>query len=147
LECRFVSFGAWARLERAQAVFPVEVGMPLTDRELQRMESGQSQLTLFDSPRKARRVTVPGVVDTSRDAADLAEASAGSQMAAVLDVIRAAGERGATADEVEAAMGICSGAASARINRLAELRLIWKHGDRRPTRRGGTAYVWRAVVK
>jgi len=122
--------------------------MPLTDRELARMESaGQAQLSLFDAPRKTRRVTVPGVAETSRDAADKAEAAAGSQMAAVLDVIRAAGERGATADEVEAAMGICSGASSARINRLAELRKIWKNGDRRITRRGGTAYVWRAVIK
>ena len=64
--------------------------MPLTDRELQRMESGQSQLTLFDSPRKARRVTVPGVVDTSRDAEDL-EARGPTTNAARRDGLRMEG--------------------------------------------------------
>lgn len=64
----------------------------------------------------------------------------------VLSVIRCAGERGLTTDEIEAVTGMKHQTASARVVELRRKKLIADSGVRRATRsgRGAVVYVARA---
>lgn len=53
---------------------------------------------------------------------------------------------GATCDEVEVALGMAHQTASARIRELAQMELIEDTGDRRKTRSGRSARIYRTPV-
>lgn len=78
---------------------------------------------------------------TSHDAAVQIKPEAATLRARVLDAIAAAGDKGATDDEIEQATGLVHQTASAR---RRELVLAGKLVDigRRPTRSGRKAIVW-----
>lgn len=84
--------------------------------------------------------------ETSRQAAKDAGSRASSDRTAVLAWIREAGARGATDDEIERALDMKHQTASARRRELVLAGLIAPTGERRPTRSGSPAQVWRAVL-
>lgn len=87
-------------------------------------------------------------VDTSRAAARSVRSTAGKQMELVLSLIKAAGPHGRTTDEVEEMTGGKHQAISARFNDLHKAGLIYSNEDRtdrRPTRSGRSARIYRAI--
>ncbi len=103
------------------------------------------QLSLF-SARSPYPDGLPGHRGgTSREAAEVVVITLRDRQQRVLDVIRARGEKGATADEVLEALGEWNPNRTApRITELAALGLIEKTGERRRTRSGCMADAWRA---
>lgn len=83
--------------------------------------------------------------DTSKDAARAMEPHLGRLEARVLYWIKAAYTRGATCDEVEGFSGLLHTTTSARIRRLAQIGRIVDSGERRKTRSGRNAVVWKVV--
>lgn len=79
---------------------------------------------------------------TSHDAAVQIKPEAATLRARVLDTIKAAGDSGATDDEIEQATGLVHQTASARRRELALGGKIVDSGQRRPTRSGRKAIVW-----
>lgn len=83
--------------------------------------------------------------DTSVEAAESMREAASQLRTKVLRFIVQCGVPGATCDEVEANLGMRHQTASARVNELMKARQIVDTGNRRPTRSGRKATVWRAV--
>ena len=79
--------------------------------------------------------------DTSEAASRRAQPRAGGDARRILALIRS--HRGLTCDEVESLTGLPHQTASARIRGLRSGGLIVDSGERRPTRRGRAAVVWR----
>ena len=94
-----------------------------------------SQLDLFSLP-----VPSNGVATSDAAAASIGT-DVGRLRALVLGYIQTRG--GLTCDEVELASGLSHQTASARINDLHRLGRIVDSGDRRKTRSGRNAIVWR----
>ena len=82
--------------------------------------------------------------DTSVAAAESMRGETSRLRALVLAVIRQNGETGATCDEVELATGLRHQTASARVNELMNRGQIVDTEQRRRTRSGRFATVWRA---
>ncbi len=87
--------------------------------------------------------------DTSKAAAASIRSTVGKQSAQVLSLIRQAGTRGLITDEAEEITGGKHQAISARFNDLANAGLIYcnldDRTDRRPTRSGRSARIYRAI--
>jgi hypothetical protein len=85
--------------------------------------------------------------DTSREAAESIEPSAGTLRRMVLDEIAKVGPHGHTCDEIEALLDLRHQTASARVYELhrAIPPLIVDSGRRRLTRSGRKAVVWIAA--
>lgn len=83
--------------------------------------------------------------DTSREAAESIEPHLAHLERVVLDAVAGTGPAGATCDEIERATGLSHQTASARVRGLFQKRKIETTGDRRPTRSGRNAQVYRAV--
>jgi hypothetical protein len=81
--------------------------------------------------------------DTSVEAAESMEPNAGTLRALVLDFIRGRLGAGATDDEIEVALGMRHQTASARRRELAIGKWIEDSGERRATRSGRMAIVWK----
>jgi hypothetical protein len=119
----------------------------------ERGTAGQRALPGFvtcQATERARIDTMPvalGPVDTSREAAAAAQNGAAGSRKLILSLIRGAGERGVTCDEVSAATGRTPNQVSGRFTELARLRLIQRAGSRRKTRAGAEAHVWVAVSR
>jgi hypothetical protein len=71
----------------------------------------------------------------------------------IMDYIRSCGNRGATCDETDAALGLCHQGTSARFAEMSRndersgyRPCIIDLGERRPTRSGRKAVVWFAVT-
>lgn len=86
-----------------------------------------------------------GREETSQQAFDVHQQSGrrSTLQQQVLDYVREHG--GATSDEVEVGLGLTHQTASARMNDLKRANLVVKSGERRPTRQGRNADVYRAV--
>ena len=84
-------------------------------------------------------------VATSNAAAASVQPEAARLRALVLNAIRSFGTRGATCDEVEYSTGLKHQTASARVNELRNLAIIVDSGNKRPTRSGRKAIVWRVA--
>lgn len=80
--------------------------------------------------------------ETSREAAEEARKHAAKKRARVRAFIEQCGERGATDDEIETALGYPHQTASARRRELVLLGLVRDSGRRRSTRNGRQAHVW-----
>lgn len=84
--------------------------------------------------------------DTSADAADSMKGKAGAIRLDVLAFIRRRGDEGATADEVQVALGLTHQTSSARVSELAnKFEMIEDSGRRRKTRSGSKAAVYVSV--
>lgn len=83
--------------------------------------------------------------ETAQTAALIARLRAGSRRKEAFDVIRNAGVRGLTDDEMEGVTGRSHQALSATRNTLMNDGLIVDSGQRRPTRYGHPAIAWCAV--
>ncbi|MBL8825376.1 MAG: helix-turn-helix transcriptional regulator [Planctomycetaceae bacterium] len=83
-----------------------------------------------------------GKIDTSQEAADSVAAVAGHMRQRVLDHVASCGEFGATADEIQLALGMRPQTCSARCNELLRFGLIKRSGQRRPTESGRSAHVY-----
>lgn len=120
-------------------------------RSKERVPSGQlalgfcSQPSLREKPRVETDHVALGTVDTSREAASVAEQAAEFVRRLILDCVRGAGARGLTLDEFCSATGKQPNQVSGRFTDLHRLGLIQRSGDRRPTKTGATAHVWVAV--
>jgi hypothetical protein len=98
---------------------------------------------LFDEPTYPER---PGHVrdcDTSTAAADSLDDSLLTRMRAQVFTIIDLRPRGATCDEIEVALNLRHQTASARVRELALGGLIFDTGERRETRSGRPARVYR----
>lgn len=82
--------------------------------------------------------------DTSEEAAVLIEPHLQRLQRVVLEAIRA--EHGCTCDRAEEVTGLSHQTTSARFNALAKAGLIMDTGERRKTRSGRRAAVYRAVT-
>jgi hypothetical protein len=80
--------------------------------------------------------------DTSRGAADRAARRAPSRRELLLSIIRGAGPRGATIDELHQATGLLTQSVCPVVDVLKREGLIIDSGQRRPTRTGTPAKVW-----
>jgi len=98
--------------------------------------------TLTERPRIETDHVALGSVDTSREAAAAVETHAAATRRLVLQIVRGAGVRGVTCDEVSAATGRTPNQVSGRFTELARLGLILRSGQRRTTRAGSEAHVW-----
>lgn len=98
-----------------------------------------------ERPRIDTMPVAAGVVDTSREAAAAGAESAARNRRLVLQLVTGAGQRGATCDEVAAAMGKAQNEVSGRFTDLHRLGLIARSGQRRKTRAGRDAHVWVAL--
>lgn len=87
---------------------------------------------------------VPGHrgIDTSIEAAEAIEMSAGHLQRVALRAIRAAGSRGLTTNELVAAVGIHRDSLQPRTTELRALGLIRDSGARRRNANGKNAIVW-----
>ena len=83
--------------------------------------------------------------DTSRAAADRAAPRAPSRRELILSLIRGAGLRGATIDELQQATGLLTQSVCPVVDVLKRDGAIIDSGQRRPTRTGTPAKVW--IVK
>ncbi len=101
------------------------------------MLSPGEQIGLFDAPMPRHNGT-----DTSREAALSLHPISGALRQRVLEVITRSA--GMTCDEVEDRTGLSHQTASARVNELSRLGLLIDTGERRKTRSGRNAKVWRA---
>ncbi len=81
--------------------------------------------------------------DTSRIAAGSVRRSSSSMRALIGTYINREG--GATRDEVEATLGLRHQTAGPRIRELVQLGAVVDSGQRRPTRSGRGAIVWRVA--
>jgi len=81
--------------------------------------------------------------ETSEEAADSIASDASRLRGAVRTYILKGGEKGRTCDEVEVGLGMRHQTASARIRELFLMDRINKRGDKRKTRSGRQAWVWR----
>lgn len=79
--------------------------------------------------------------DTSVDAAIAAKPKSGKQRLAIYNLLR--DRQGLTADEISLLLDLPAQSVSARLNGLAHDQLILDSGDRRKTRYGRNAIVWR----
>ncbi len=97
-------------------------------------------------PVKQRDLFAPYVKgsDTSEEAAESIKPSVSETEARVLAYIRGCGAFGVTDDQLEVAMGMRHQTASARRRGLVLKDLIYDAGERRKTRSGRKATVWRA---
>ena len=82
-------------------------------------------------------------VDTSRDAAYKAKPKSGKQRLAIYNLLR--DRHGLTADEISLLLDLPAQSVSARLNGLANDRLIVDSGERRKTRYGRNAIVWKTL--
>lgn len=82
--------------------------------------------------------------DTSRAAAESVVKDVTRLRRAVLDAIGTEPD-GLTCDQVEERLGIRHQTASARVRELAQLGLIIDTGERRKTRSGRSAAIWKKV--
>src|SRR4249919_1949633 len=101
------------------------------------------QYDLFGEPTYPER---PGHVrdcDTSTAAADSLDDSLLTRMRAQVFTIIDLRPRGATCDEIEVALNLRHQTASARVRELALGGVIFDTGERRPTRSGRPARVYR----
>jgi hypothetical protein len=118
-------------------------------RPKKRGTAGQQSLPGFGAVAERPRIETDrvalGSVETSRDAAAVAQKRAADVRKLVLSLIRGAGQRGCTCDEIAAAIGKTPNQISGRFTDLADLGLIMRSAERRPTRAGATAFVWVAV--
>lgn len=80
--------------------------------------------------------------DTSRGAADRAAPRAPSRRELLLSIIRGAGPRGATIDELQLATGLLTQSVCPVVDALKREGAIADSGQRRPTRTGTPAKVW-----
>ena len=117
-------------------------------RPKERVPAGQLALPGFgDRPlvERARIDTDPvalGSVYTSREAAAAVATTVPESRRLVLAIVRGAGLRGVTCDEVSAATGRPPNQVSGRFTELSRLGLIRRSGQRRKTRAGSEAHVW-----
>lgn len=98
------------------------------------------QYNLFDG----RPPAVAGS-ETSREAADSMVPHVNGLQAEVLATIKRSGNHGMTTDEVECALSGRHQTISARVRELALKKLITSNGDKRKTRSGRNALVWRVA--
>ena len=84
---------------------------------------------------------------TSKAAADSIKATAPLMRETVLAAIRSAGADGMTCDELEALLRMPHQTCSARVHELAKAEAIYDSGNRRKTRSGRAAVVYRASAK
>lgn len=101
--------------------------------------------TVSERPRIDTDPVALGSVDTSREAAAVAQSSAAATRRLVLDLVRGSGARGVTCDEISAATGRSPNQVSGRFTELSRLGLICRSGQRRKTRAGADAHVWVAT--
>jgi hypothetical protein len=80
--------------------------------------------------------------ETSREAAEAIEPDAATLRGQVLAYIRKCGERGATDDELQVALGMNPSTERPRRIELWRRDRIWRNGEKRPTRSGRQAVVW-----
>ncbi|NOX55978.1 MAG: hypothetical protein GXP27_16350 [Planctomycetes bacterium] len=80
--------------------------------------------------------------ETSRVAAARVRPAAGTKRAIVLEAVLAAGDAGATIDEIVQVTGLLTQTVCGRINELKRDGWIQDSGRRRPTRHGSPAIVW-----
>lgn len=86
--------------------------------------------------------------DASREAAESVSVElAAAQVQQILDLLRIRGKHGATCDEVEMALNFTHQTASARLSTLDTGGKVRRGPDRRPTRSGRSAGVYRLAVK
>lgn len=100
---------------------------------------------IAERPRIETERAALGPIDTSREAAESVQEHAAASRRLVLSLIRGAGVRGCTCDEVSAATGRDPNQLSGRFTELDRLGLIQQSGARRPTRTGRAAHVWICV--
>ena len=85
--------------------------------------------------------------ETSRAAANSLTTVVSGMRAAVLDHIRACGDHGATADEIQSELDMRVQTCSARCNELRRAGLIFRDGRKRRTESGRTAFVYIFTAK
>jgi hypothetical protein len=85
--------------------------------------------------------------DTSREAAELIEPDAATLRGQVLAHIRGCGDKGATDDEVQVALGMNPSTERPRRIELWRADLVRRTEATRPTRSGRSASVWVAEKK
>lgn len=102
-----------------------------------------TERTLFDAddPHKPPK-TPHNNTPTSRIAAKLAKTFAASQQEQVFSFIEQAGERGATDQEIETALGIAGNSVRPRRRKLVELGRVKESGNLRLTNSNSPAVVW-----
>ena len=83
--------------------------------------------------------------DTSRQAAESMEEIAPTIRQRVYNFVLNQGEFGTTDDEIEIALGLTHQTASARRRKLVQIGAVYKTEQRRKTRSGRNATVWRAI--
>src|SRR5262245_5062830 len=106
----------------------------------------KEQMDLFGSRYPERPGFVRGC-DTSADAADSLDDGILTRLRAkVFAVIDARGERGATCDEIEQALGLRHQTAGARIRELVLGGFVADTGKRRTTRSGRPARIYRPAL-
>ena len=81
--------------------------------------------------------------ETSRDAADSMVQAAEGQRNAILAELRKSGPL--TADEIDVHLFSGHHTSARRLPELAELGLVHRSTDKRPTRAGRAAFIWRAT--
>jgi hypothetical protein len=109
-------------------------------------EQTWAQPGLFDQPRPAidRTTTATSSAhpETSHQAATRAQPRSGTRRAAVLTALMAAGEEGATDEELQEQTGIMLQSEIPARNSLVKDGWAEDTGRRRPTRTGSQAIVW-----
>jgi hypothetical protein len=111
-------------------------------RKLKAEKAGQAQGSMFDPPDVPH---VPYVRQGTSIEAAGRQAASGKALTdeeRVLDLIRSRGDRGATDDEIEAALNLRHQTASARRRGLVIGNLVIDSGRRRQTRSGYDATIW-----
>ena len=98
--------------------------------------------TVRERPRIETERAALGPIDTSREAAAAVATTVPESRRLVLAIVRGAGLRGVTCDEVSAATGRPPNQVSGRFTELSRLGLIRRSGQRRKTRAGSEAHVW-----
>lgn len=98
-----------------------------------------------DPPDKLPPKTPHNNTPTSRIAAKLAKTFAASQQEQVFQFIEQAGERGATDQEIETALGIAGNSVRPRRRKLVELGRVKESGNLRLTNSNSPAVVWIAT--
>ena len=99
--------------------------------------------TLFARPALARQTTVAGKQETSREAAKAALGRSGSQRVRIYNLVQHMD--GLTADEIQAAINAPINSVTPRINELVADGWLEDSGERRPTRYGKPAIVWKVA--
>ena len=104
------------------------------------------QLDLFGPPRK-RHGPPPAVHGsaTSEAAAESIEPKAATLRRKVLDYLRAAGDLGATDEQMQTDLAMPANTQRPRRDELVTGRLVRDSGNTRPTKSGRSAVVWVAT--